>query len=95
MLEIKFYELDEINDSLLTRVVIVSNYNGRWVYCKHKERDTWEMPGGHIETGETPLEAAKRELYEETGAIEFNLEPICKYSVKNYAMLCYAEIKKI
>ncbi len=34
----------------------------------HNER-TWEFPGGHIEGKETPLEAAKRELKEETGLI--------------------------
>ena len=41
----------------------------------HKERDTWESPGGHIDEGETPLEAAERELYEETGAIDFDFKP--------------------
>lgn len=25
---------------------------------RHRERDTWEMQGGHIEANETPLEAA-------------------------------------
>ncbi|OME92262.1 MULTISPECIES: NUDIX domain-containing protein [Paenibacillus] len=29
----------------------------------------WDIPGGHIEPGETPMEAMKRELYEETGAL--------------------------
>ena len=99
MLEIKFYELNAIQDSLLKFAVIVSNYNNKWIYCKHKERDTWEIAGGHIEAGETPIEAAERELREETGATEFDLEPVCIYSVKknieSYALLCYAKIKKI
>jgi len=99
MPEIKFYELGVIEDSLLKFAVIVSSYNGKWIYCKHKERSTWEIAGGHIEAGEAPLEAARRELHEETGAIEFDLEPICVYSVKkdheSYGLLCYAEIKKL
>ncbi len=28
----------------------------------------WDIPGGHIEPGETPAEAVRREVYEETGA---------------------------
>ena len=37
--------------------------------------------GGHREDGEDILETAKRELYEETGAITFDITPICIYSV--------------
>ena len=47
----------------------------------HKERNTWECPSGHIDPGETPLEAAKRELYEETGAVDFDIEPFCDYYI--------------
>jgi 8-oxo-dGTP diphosphatase len=54
---------------------------GKWLLSKHKERTTWETQGGHIEKGETPLEAAKRELFEEAGAIDFDIEPLCDYSV--------------
>ena len=47
----------------------------------HKERTTWEHPSGWIEKDETPLEAAKRELQEETGAVAFDMEPLCDYFI--------------
>lgn len=50
MLEVKFY--DTVDDSLLKFAVIISLSNGKWVFCKHKERDTYEAPGGHREIGE-------------------------------------------
>ena len=60
-------------------VVIVSEYRGKILLSRHKMRTTWETQGGHIEPGETPMEAAKRELFEESGALEFELEPLCDY----------------
>ena len=44
MLEVKFY--DSVEDSLLKFAVIISQSNGKWVFCKHKERDTYEVPEG-------------------------------------------------
>ena len=60
-------------------VITFALSNDKWVFCKHKKRNTWEASGGHIEKGETPIEAAKRELYEETGALKFDIKPICDY----------------
>ena len=101
MVEVRFY--DTVNDELLKFAVIISQSNGKWVFCKHKERDTYEVPGGHREAGENILETAKRELQEETGAIKFEIKPICVYSVigktrvndtgeETFGLLCFAEI---
>ena len=100
-MKVKFY--DSVDDSLLKFAVIISKSNGKWVFCKHKERDTYEVPGGHREAGENILETAKRELQEETGAIRFEIKPICVYSVtgknrvndtgeETFGLLCFAEI---
>ena len=102
MIEVKFY--DHVSDELLKFAVIISKTNGKWVFCKHKERDTYEVPGGHREENENILETAKRELKEETGALDFSVSPICVYSVtgknkvnesgeETYGMLFFAEIK--
>lgn len=60
-------------------VVVFSRMNGRWLFSRHRDRLTWETQGGHIEPGESPLEAARRELYEESGAKAFDLTPVCDY----------------
>ena len=44
MVEVKFY--DTVNDELLKFAVIISQSNGKWVFCKHKERDTYEVREG-------------------------------------------------
>lgn len=80
MIEVKFF--DNVDDKLLRFAVIIAKTNGKWVFCKHKERDTYEIPGGHRESGEDILTAARRELREETGAVDFTIKPICVYSVK-------------
>lgn len=79
--------------------VIIARHDGKLLWCRHEERDTWEVPGGHIEEGETALEAAARELQEETGAVDFTLTPVCWYrlhfddgGVGSVSLLCVAEV---
>lgn len=60
-------------------VVVCSNYHGKWLFSRHKKRTTWETQGGHVEEGETPLQAAKRELYEESGVTDAEVYPVCDY----------------
>ncbi len=101
MVAVNFY--NDIEDSLLKFAVIVSKSRGKWVLCKHRKRNTYEFPGGHREDNENILATAKRELYEETGAIDYILKPICIYSVcgndgvienevETFGMLYYADI---
>ena len=100
MTKVQFY--DRMEDHKLRFAVIVAKTDGHWVFCKHRERDTLEIPGGHREPGEDILTTAKRELFEETGAAEFNIKPVCVYSViapwnyegrEVFGMLYYADIK--
>ena len=97
MYEITFY--DYIEDKKLGFAVIIARSNGKWVICKHRERTVFEMPGGHREPGEDILTTARRELYEETGAIKYTISPICIYAIthretgeEKYGMLFYADI---
>lgn len=97
MVKITFY--DSIENHLLKYAVIASRYKNQWVFCKHRDRTTFEFPGGHREAGEDIVNTAKRELYEETGSIDYTLKQICPYSVRDFeetfGMLFYSEIREL
>ena len=44
---------DQAEDRLLRFAVIAARSGGGWVYCRHRQRRTWELPGGHREPGES------------------------------------------
>ncbi len=89
-----------IEPSKASYVVIAARHNGGWLFVKHRIRGGYELPAGHPEEGEDTVEAAVRELIEETGAIDFTMEPVTWYSVdagrgKLYGRLFYAEVDRL
>ncbi len=90
--------IEKSREVQLKFVVIATHYQGKWVYVRHKDRSTWEVPGGHIEVGESIHQAARRELYEESGAVDYRLYDVCDYDVNvkgvsSYGGLLYADVK--
>lgn len=78
---VKFYDPGyEFHDGLIYSV-IAANYMGKWIFVRHRDRLTWEIPGGHIDDDESPMEAARRELEEETGAVTYSIVCVATYSV--------------
>ena len=53
-------------------VIVIPIVDGKFVMVKHPERG-WEFPGGKVEEGESPEDAARREAREEAGIILKNL----------------------
>jgi 8-oxo-dGTP diphosphatase len=102
MITVSFYDLGTIEDQNLKFAVICTKYRGKWIFCRHKARSTWEIPGGHIEQGETALEAAAGELQEETGATDFTLKAVCWYQLHfndggrgSFSLLCAADVRNM
>ena len=96
--------LELVNESCgdfnLSYVVIAARHDGGWLFVKHRRRGGWEMAAGHPEHGEGSVEAAVRELTEETGVLDFVMEPITYYSVdagqgKQYGRLFLAEVETL
>lgn len=100
MLKVNSYDIESIEDSKLKFAVIAARYKDKWIFVKHKDRTTWEIAGGHREEGEDIKDTAARELFEETGAKDFSLYPICIYSVdregiESFGQLFYADIESL
>lgn len=95
-MEITSFNLSDINYDEIKYVVMIATFRGNLVIIKHKNKELWELPGGKREVEEPLLKAASRELYEETGAIRFELIPYGIYLMNgSYGMNFFVDIKEI
>lgn len=85
--------------------VLITNKNNEILLIKRTDNNTWGIPGGSLELGETFEEAAVREAYEETGLRVENLKLFEVFSGKEghhiypngdevYNTVCIFETKK-
>ncbi len=101
MILVDFYDdKNDIDEDKIKFAVITAFYHDKLIVVRHKDRTSWEIPGGHKKEFETSEETAKRELYEETGAKIFDIDWVCAYSVdrdgnKTYGQLYIADIKEL
>ncbi len=84
----------------ISYVVIAARHKGGWLFVRHRRRGGFELPAGHPEPGEDTVDAAVRELTEETGACGFVMKPVTYYSVdsgtgRQYGRLFYAEVDRL
>lgn len=100
-MSVKFLPIKSVSDEQIVFVIILAQEpNGKWLFVRHRDRTTWEMPAGHREGGETALEGAKRELYEETGAMKFSIRALLQYEglykeQKVFGEIFYASVYKM
>ena len=98
-MKVEFSKIGQVEDKELKFAVITALFKGKFIFVRHKMRSTWEIPGGHREIDEEIDDTAKRELFEESGAIEFDIRPIADYCVirdeekDSYGRLYLSEIK--
>lgn len=72
-------------DPQVVRCALITCYNGQGqlLMGKRNDNERYTLPGGHIEEGESPHDAAVRELYEETGLRSQSLSFLKEYALTN------------
>lgn len=91
-MQIEFFPAHTFDNERYKYAVIVTFFNEQLVCVRHKDRETWEIPGGRREAGELILTCAARELEEETGAFFYFLEVAFDYAVSQLGMTSYGSV---
>jgi 8-oxo-dGTP diphosphatase len=85
----------EIPENLVRFVVALARYRGRWVLVRVHGHRGREFPGGKVDPGEDPLTAVRRELSEETGVNQAEVEPAGWYAVLRGTRVSYGYLYRV
>ena len=85
-----FYPCEERDD--IVQVVVIPKYKGNWLLARHVDRHSLAFPSGGLMDGESPWEAAGRELREECGALDVQLWPVAVYGELTGGGLRYGQV---
>jgi 8-oxo-dGTP diphosphatase len=107
--KVRFLPLDRIPRVTQVSSCMVFVLDGKKRLLMAKPKRGWGLPGGHIDSGETPEECCKREVFEETSVTIKNLKLIGawiaeyvfesdynrSYANPSYQLLFIADINEI
>lgn len=82
--DVYFHDVQGQFEKEARHVLVICRYKGKWVLTNHSKRGL-EFPGGKVEKNESPVQAAIREVFEETGGDAKQVIPIGEYKVLNPA----------
>jgi len=92
----QWFELDEVDHELMKFAVVIATFRDQYIIIYNKKREGWEIPGGSREPGESIVQTAIRELYEETGAVQFEIMPFGIYEWNgSCGMVFYAKVEQL
>lgn len=74
------HQIGEKDDSLLTSVLITVRYQDQWLFVRRNGLDKLDMPEGLRAEGESIEDTARRVLSEQTGAVQYDIFPVCVFS---------------